>query len=188
MTEHKNIQYINLNDIIPYANNPRNNDGDAVDKVASSIKEFGFNVPLVLDKENVIICGHTRYKAAKKLKLNDIPCIYAEHLTPAQVKAYRIADNKVSEYATWNDDILAIEFEQLQELDFDTDLTGFCVSEVIDILNVEDESKQEPDISEANFNYKEQYGVIVMCDNEDHQEKVYNELIEQGYTCKVVAT
>lgn len=135
MTAKTRLQYINLNDIKPYEDNPRNNDGEAVDKVAASIKEFGFNVPLVLDKEHVIICGHTRYKAAKKLGLNEVPCIYAEHLTPAQVKAYRIADNKISEYATWNDDVLAVELERLQELDFDFDLTGFAEWEVNHLLN-----------------------------------------------------
>jgi len=180
------IQYINLKEIIPYANNPRNNDGEAVDKVAASIKEFGFNVPLVLDKDNVIICGHTRYKAAKKLHIDEVPCVYADKLTPAQVKAYRIADNKVSEYATWNNDLLTIEIEQLQELDFDLELTGFEITEISDLISNDEE--EESEVSEANFNYQEQYGVIVMCDDEEQQEKVYNELLEQGYTCKVVAT
>ena len=134
------VQYVKLEDVIPYANNPRKNDGDAVDKVAASIKEYGFNVPLVLDKDNVIITGHTRYKAANKLKLSEVPCIYANHLTPAQVKAYRIADNKVAEYSTWNDDLLSLEFEQLQELDFDFDLTGF---EDIEIENYIQENESE---------------------------------------------
>lgn len=187
MAEKAQIQYINLSDIIPYANNPRNNDGEAVDKVASSIKEFGFNVPLVIDKDNVIITGHTRYKAAKKLKIDEVPCIYAEHLTPAQVKAYRIADNKVSEFSTWNNDLLSIEIEQLQELDFDLELTGLEITEITDLISGDDE-EEEPEVSEANFNYQEQYGVIVMCEDEEQQEKIYNDLLEQGYTCKVVAT
>ena len=93
----RHIEYVSLDKIIEYINNPRNNEA-AVDRVAASIAEFGFNVPLVLDKDNVIITGHTRYKAAKKLKLDEVPCVYAEGLTKAQVKAYRIADNKVSEY------------------------------------------------------------------------------------------
>lgn len=187
MAEKAQIQYINLSDIIPYANNPRNNDGEAVDKVASSIKEFGFNVPIVIDKDNVIITGHTRYKAAKKLKIDEVPCIYAEHLTPAQVKAYRIADNKVSEFSTWNNDLLSIEIEQLQELDFDLELTGLEITEITDLISGDDE-EEEPEVSEANFNYQEQYGVIVMCEDEEQQEKIYNDLLEQGYTCKVVAT
>lgn len=148
MTAKTQIQYINLNDIIPYANNPRDNDGEAVDKVAASIKEFGFNVPLVLDNDNVIITGHTRYKASKKLKLDEVPCIYAEHLTPAQVKAYRIADNKVAEYSTWNDDLLSIEIEQLHELDFSLDNLGF---ESLEIESLFDEPKEESIASEDNF-------------------------------------
>lgn len=135
MTANTQIQYINLNDIVPYASNPRNNDGDAVDRVAASIKEYGFNVPIVIDKDNVIITGHTRYKAANKLKLNEVPCIRAEHLSPAQVKAYRIADNKVSEYSKWNDELLTIEMEQLQELSLDLELTGFEEWEIEHLLN-----------------------------------------------------
>lgn len=151
MTAKTQIQYINLNDVVPYANNPRNNDGEAVDKVASSINEFGFNVPLVLDKDNVIITGHTRYKAAKKLKLNEVPCIYAGHLSPAQVKAYRIADNKVSEFSSWNDSTLAIEFEQLQELELNLDLTGFDDWETEHLLNpVSDEDLQDFFVEKEN--------------------------------------
>lgn len=135
MTANTQIQYINLNDIVPYANNPRNNDGDAVDRVAASIKEYGFNVPIVIDKDNVIITGHTRYKAANKLKLNEVPCIRAEHLSPAQVKAYRIADNKVSEYSNWNNDMLIVEFEQLQELSLNLEPIGFEDWELEHLLN-----------------------------------------------------
>lgn len=145
MTAKTQIQYINLNDIVPYANNPRNNDGEAVDRVAASIKEYGFNVPIVIDKDNVIITGHTRYKAANKLKLDEVPCIRAEHLSPAQVKAYRIADNKVSEYATWDYDMLTVEFEQLQELDFDIDLTGF---EELEIETLFENPEEKSDVIE----------------------------------------
>ena len=96
--------------LIPYINNPRNND-DAVDKVASSIKEFGFKVPIVINKDNVVVTGHTRLKAAKKLGIEEVPCIIADDLTDAQIKAFRIADNKVSEYAEWNEDLLKVELE-----------------------------------------------------------------------------
>jgi ParB-like chromosome segregation protein Spo0J len=175
---------IDLKDLIPYANNPRNNDGEAVDKVAASIHEYGFNVPIVIDKDNVIIAGHTRYKAANKLKYKKVPCIRAEHLSPAQVKAYRLADNKVAEYSSWDDDMLALELEQLQELDFELDLTGFEDDEISKLLDLE----EEPEIKETSFTYQEQYGVIVMCENEEEQERIYNELTEQGLSCKVVAT
>lgn len=87
-----NIQEININDLREYENNPRNND-NAVEKVANSIKEFGFKVPIVIDQNNVIIAGHTRLKAAKQLGLEEVPCIIANDLTPEQVKAFRLADN-----------------------------------------------------------------------------------------------
>ena len=123
--------------IIPYANNPRNNK-KAIDKVASSIKEFGFKRPLVLDKENVIVVGHTRFEAAKKLGIKEIPCIIADDLTQAQIKAYRIADNKVGEEAEWDLEKLNIEFEELKETDFDLELTGFNLDEI----NIDEEQEE----------------------------------------------
>ena len=103
-------------ELIPYVNNPRNND-EAVDFVASSIKEFGFKQPIVIDKDKVIVAGHTRLKAAKKLGLETVPCIMADDLTEQQVKAFRLADNKVSEFATWDMDKLMIELEALDDID-----------------------------------------------------------------------
>lgn len=104
-----------IDEIIPYANNPRNND-DAVDKVAASIAEFGFKVPVILDSNNVIVAGHTRVRAAKKLKLDTVPVIMADDLTEAQVKAFRLADNKVSEFATWDMEKLDLELADLDDI------------------------------------------------------------------------
>ena len=132
------IEYIDIDKVIPYANNPRNNDGEAVDKVAASIKEYGFKQPLIIDKENVVVAGHTRLKAAKKLGLDTVPVIKADDLTPAQIKAFRIADNKVAEYSSWDNELLTIEFEELQELNFDLDLTGFEDFEIDDLFNGDD--------------------------------------------------
>ena len=96
----------------PYERNPRNNDG-AVDAVAASIREFGFKVPVVIDTDDVIVAGHTRVKAAKKLGLKTVPCIVADDLTPEQVKAFRLADNRVSELADWDFDLLKLELDDL---------------------------------------------------------------------------
>ena len=138
------IEYLKIADIIPYSNNPRNNDGEAVDRVAASIAEYGFKSPIIIDKDNIIIAGHTRYKAAKKLNLDTVPVIKANDLTPAQIKAYRIADNRVSEYATWNNELLSIELEKLQEFDFDLELTGFEEWEIDNLLNpVSDDDLQD---------------------------------------------
>lgn len=109
---------------IPYARNPRVNEA-AVDKVAASLKEFGWQQPIVVDPEGVVICGHTRLKAAQKLGLKKVPVHVATNLTPAQIKAYRIMDNKSHEAATWNMELLGLEIEDLKGLDFNIDLTGF---------------------------------------------------------------
>jgi len=104
-----------------YEKNPRKND-NAVGPVAESIKEFGFKVPIIVDKDNVIVAGHTRLRAAKKLGMKTVPCIVADDLTPEQIKAFRLADNKVSEFAEWDMDFLTPE---LKEIDFDMALFGF---------------------------------------------------------------
>lgn len=105
-----------LSEIIPYENNPRNND-NVVEAVANSIKEFGFKVPIVIDNDGVIVAGHTRYKAAERLGLKSVPCIVASDLTPKQVKAFRLADNKVGEQAAWDLEKLNIELDGLDDLD-----------------------------------------------------------------------
>ena len=130
-----------LKDIKPYEKNPRKNDS-AVDAVANSIREFGFKVPVVIDKDGVIVCGHTRYKAAKKLGLKTVPCVIADDLTEEQIKAYRLADNKVSELAEWDIDLLGEELDGI----FDIDMSdfGFDLSEEEEEIEViEDEVPQE---------------------------------------------
>lgn len=126
--EKTKVTYMAVDSLIPYANNPRLND-NAVDAVAASIKEFGFKVPIVVDGENVIINGHTRLKAAHKLGLKQVPVIVADDLTPAQVKAFRLADNKTSELAGWDMDKLDIELGSIADIDmgdfcFDLNLGG----------------------------------------------------------------
>lgn len=101
---------INVNELTPYENNPRNNN-EAIQYVANSIKEFGFKVPLVIDKDNVVICGHTRLLAAKQLGIEEVPCIVADDLTDEQIKAFRLADNKVAEIATWDLNKLQLELD-----------------------------------------------------------------------------
>ena len=113
------IEYIKLEQIKPYERNPRKND-EAVKYVKQSIKEFGFKVPIVLDKDNVIVAGHTRYKASKELGLKEVPCIHADDLNVEQIKAFRLADNKVSEFAEWDDSLLNLELDSLE-----MDMTDF---------------------------------------------------------------
>lgn len=131
------ILYKNINDLIPYINNPRIND-NAINAVASSIKNFGFKVPIIIDVDNEIVAGHTRLKAAKKLKLDKVPCIVADDLTEAQIKAFRLADNKVAELSTWDLELLDNELEELdliEELDFDINDFGFIEISDLDTLD-----------------------------------------------------
>lgn len=129
-----NVEMWPIERLKPYENNPRINDG-AVDAVAASIREFGFKVPIVADADGVIVAGHTRYKAAQKLGLTEVPVIVATDLTPEQIKAFRIADNKSAELADWDYDLLPIELADLQSVDFDLDLLGFSNDELARILD-----------------------------------------------------
>lgn len=129
-----NIVQKRIDEIKPYEKNPRKNDS-AVDYVAKSIKEFGFKVPIVIDKDGIIIAGHTRYKASKKLGLKEVPCIIADDLTEEQVKAFRLADNKVGEFADWDFTILDDELFNIEEIDmkefgFGTDFSDIDWAEV----------------------------------------------------------
>lgn len=130
------IKELKLGDIKPYDKNPRKND-EAVQYVAASIKEFGFKVPIVIDKDNVIVAGHTRYKAAKKLGLKTAPCVVAEDLSDEQIKAFRLADNKVAEKAEWDLDLL--DEEMIDLVEFDMEQFGF------DLVVEMDEEVQEDD-------------------------------------------
>lgn len=111
-----------LDELKPYERNPRRNSA-AVDKVANSIREFGFKVPLVIDRDGVIVCGHTRYEASKRIGLETVPCVIADDLTEEQIRAYRLADNKVAELSKWDYDLLDLEIADLPA--FDMDAFGF---------------------------------------------------------------
>ncbi len=139
------IEHRKLSDIKPYERNPRIND-QAVDAVANSIKEFGFRQAIVVDGEGVIIVGHTRLKAAQKLGLEEIPVHVARGLTPEQIKAYRIADNKTADLSEWDYDLLPLELDDLQAADYDLGLLGFDRDELAKLLGGElQEGLTDPD-------------------------------------------
>ena len=128
------IVHWSLDRIKPYENNPRVNDA-AVDAVARSIQQFGFRQPIVVDEDGVIICGHTRWKAARKLGLKTVPVHVAKDLSPEQIKAYRIADNQTASLAEWDYDLLPLELSDLQSMDFDLSLLGFSEDELAGVLD-----------------------------------------------------
>ena len=129
------IIYRNASDLIPYANNSRTHSDDQINQVASSIKEFGFTNPVLIDEQGGIIAGHGRVMAAKKLGLAEVPTIMLEGLTKAQVKAYVIADNQLALNSGWELDVLKLEVETLGEMDFDISLLGFDDSFSLDLLS-----------------------------------------------------
>ena len=135
------IVYLRPKDIIPYENNPRMND-NGVQPVIESIKAYGFKVPIVIDGNNVVICGHTRLKAALQMGLDKVPCIIADDLTDEQVRAFRIADNKVSDFSIWDNKLLLEELTALEDSDL---FTGFDFAELegLDVLNEADNSAVE---------------------------------------------
>ena len=140
------IEYVDINNIKPYENNPRDN-SKAIEQVAKSIKEFGFKVPIVIDENNTIVTGHTRYEACKQLGINEIPCIKASDLTEKQIKAFRLADNKVSDYSIWDNKKL---LQELDELNFDI-FTGFDMSDLFeDIKDLVQMDEDDTDIIDNN--------------------------------------
>lgn len=172
-----NIKDININDIIPYENNPRNNK-EAIEPVKNSIKEFGFKVPIIIDKDNIIVAGHTRYHAAKELELKEVPCIVADDLNEEQIRAFRLADNKVSEIATWDIDLLNLELENIINIDmelFDFDLG---IDDVPDELELE-----RDDIGSAKNIKSLKYGNININMTEEEAmrfDNFYNNYVEEN--------
>lgn len=138
------IEYRKVSDLLPYARNARTHSDAQVSQLAASIKEFGFNNPVAIDADGMILCGHGRVMAAQKLHLTEVPTVCLSHLSDTQVKAYILADNKLALNAGWDNDMLKVELEELKDSDFDLNLTGFSDDELKDIL-VEDPTEAQED-------------------------------------------
>ena len=154
------IVYKKINDLIPYENNPRIND-EAVEYVKNSIKEFGFKVPIIIDKNNVIIAGHTRLKASLELGLKEVPCIIADDLSEEQIKAFRLADNKVSEKSQWDFSKLDDELDSILDIDmsiFDFEKSCQEIKEEIE--------KEKPEIEFTEILGEEHNYIVLYFDNE----------------------
>ena len=138
------IEYRKVSDLLPYARNARTHSDAQVSQLAASIKEFGFNNPVAIDADGMILCGHGRVMAAQKLHMTEVPTVCLSHLSETQVKAYILADNKLALNAGWDNDMLKVELEELKDSDFDLNLTGFSDEELKDIL-VEDPTESHED-------------------------------------------
>lgn len=174
-----------VSEIIPYENNPRDND-EAAEVVATSIKEFGFKNPIILDADGVVVCGHARLKAAILLGLDEVPCITADDLTPAQIRAFRIADNKTAEIAGWDYDALLQEFQELSAEDFDLNLTGFNEYEQTE-YGQPDALPERPDRDEfkeyekeADSEVLQSFNVVINCEYEAEKVTLAQIIHETG--------
>lgn len=170
-----------IDDIIPYARNPRK--GSNVRAVMDSIREFGFNQPIVVDKNKVIIVGHTRYEAAKRLKLPKCPVLVASKLTKEQAKAYRIMDNKSNEAAAWDKILLALEIDDLQKAEFDPKKTGLLNEEIAKLFENIDEDEE---IIPINGKNKEVYQIIIRFKGEKEMRENFRRLKAEGFNCEML--
>ena len=139
------IEIADINSITPYENNPRKLSDKAIETVAMSLKEYGFRQPIVVDKDRIIVVGHTRFRASKKLNFKEVPITIADNLTPEQINAYRIADNRTSEESDWDSELLKMELKELDLKDFDLELTGFNEDQLNSMLFEEKEGLTDED-------------------------------------------
>lgn len=146
MKRTEELKLIPIEELIPYANNARTHSKEQIKKLRSSLREFGFVNPVLMDKDKNIIAGHGRIAAAKEEGIKEVPCVLVEHLTEAQKKAYILADNRMALDAGWDNELLAIELENLKELNFDINLTGFDAAEIEELFsNIHDKDVSEDD-------------------------------------------
>ena len=139
------IEIADINSIKPYENNPRKLSEKAIEKVAMSLKEYGFRQPIVVDKDRVIVAGHTRFRASKKLGLKQVPVSIIDNLTPEQINAYRIADNRTAEESEWDNELLKMEIKELEDKDFKLDLLGFNEDQLNNLLFEEKQGLTDED-------------------------------------------
>ena len=139
------IEIADITTIKPYENNPRKLKDSAIEKVAMSLKEYGFRQPIVVDKDRIIVVGHTRYRASKKLGFKEVPITIADNLTPEQINAYRIADNRTAEESEWDNELLKMEIKDLEAKDFKLDLLGFNEDQLNDMLFEEKQGLTDED-------------------------------------------
>ena len=172
------IKEIEVAKLIPYANNSRTHDDAQVAQLAASIKEFGFRNPILVDGVG-IIAGHGRLLAARKLGLEKVPTIDCSDMTEIQKKAYIIADNKLALNSGWDSELLKLEITDLQNTDFDLTKLGFSEME---LANLFDELK---DVQIDDLDYQAAFSIVVDCKDEQEQEKIFNELDQKGYKCRV---
>jgi hypothetical protein len=178
------IEQIAVDALIPYARNARTHSDDQIAAIAASIREFGFNNPVLIDADAGIIAGHGRVMAARKLGMETVPCVRLEHLNEAQRRAYILADNRLALNAGWDEPMLGIELSDLFREGVDLSLLGFGDEELARFMDGPDFAPAGEPIS--GIEYQEKFSVLVECESEAHQSRVYDHLQGLGLICKVL--
>lgn len=179
------IKYKPINSISGYVNNTRLHPQEQINQIKSSIKEFGMCTPIGIHNRTIIY-GHGRWEALKQLGYDEVPTLDLSHLTDAQRKAFTIADNKIGDNSTFDEELLKIELQSLQEMDFDLSLTGFSNEELKDFdLDIDELNNEENEPNLKDEEYKEKFSIIIDCDSELHQEEIFYNLTNQGLKCRV---
>jgi ParB-like chromosome segregation protein Spo0J len=174
------VIYRPIETLIPYVRNARTHTDGQIAQIAASIREFGFTNPILLDGNNGVIAGHGRLLAARKLEIESVPCIDLCHLSEAQKRAYVIADNKLALNAGWDFELLAVEIDDLRDAEFDISVLGFEQNELNDLIGTpNDPSVKNPKLEDGFY-------VLVTCQDEHEQQKIFEEMQERGHNCKLM--
>lgn len=182
MTAQLKIIYKKTEDLIPYARNSRTHNESQIAQIAASIKEFGWTNPILLDGENGIIAGHGRVLAAQKLGETKVPTIELAHLTDTQKRAYIIADNKLALNSGWDNEMLLLEIETLQEAGYGIDVLGFDDKELKALIGNLDDADDVKEPSDESRNL-----LMIECEGERELEKLFAEMQERGFECKILS-
>lgn len=173
------IEHWPIDRLKPYERNARRHPDAQIAQIAASIVEFGFTNPILVDPNGVIVAGHGRLAAAKRLGLQHVPVVVLDHLTSAQLRAMTIADNRLAELASWDEELLKFELEDLKAADIDFDLLGFSPA---------DFSSDETTVNKNNQEIQEKFYVLVFCRDDADQRRVLERLVSEGYECRALTS
>jgi ParB-like chromosome segregation protein Spo0J len=183
----KRIELWPIERLVPYERNARTHSPEQVLQIVASIQEFGFLNPILVDGKDGIIAGHGRLAAARELALAEVPVVVLDHLSPEQRRAYVIADNKLALNAGWDVDLLQQEIAALSLVDFNLDLLGFDEKELAGLLDPESiDDEPPPGADDPGKEYSQKFAVAVECADEAEQERVYEDLVSRGLTCRLL--
>lgn len=169
-----NITYKKISELKPYKNNAKKHPKEQVERIAESIRQFGFTQPVLVDKDNIVVAGHGRILGARKVGLKEVPTVCMEDLTDEQIKAYRLIDNKLNE-SPWDFPLIDSEIAEIKDIDMG--LFGF-----------EEDEETKKKSKEVKFSIEEKYEIHVICKSETHMKEVFETLSELGLKCKLVST